>query len=189
MRQTMILTGEINLKTVTDPAAPFARVAKELNEADLVFANLECMLADPPAACAADQVAFHAVREGFYADPVAGEALKLAGFDGVGCANNVTYGEDGVRASLARLKELGIRVVGAGPRPGRGVQAPDHREKRRPFRLSAAHLHLLAARPGGWPTVPGSRHPSGSHGVSTPRGEPARRRADHPDHGRRQRAG
>ena len=114
MRQTMVLTGEINLKTVTDPAAPFGRVAQELHEADLVFANLECMLADPPAACAADQVAFHAVREGFYADPVAGEALKLAGFDGVGCANNVTYGEDGVRASLDRLKELGIPVVGAG---------------------------------------------------------------------------
>ena len=114
MRQTMILTGEINLKTVTDPAIPFGRVAKELNEAELVFANLECMLADPPAACDADHVAFHAVREGFYADPVAGEALKLAGFDGVGCANNVTYGEDGVRASLARLKELGIPVVGAG---------------------------------------------------------------------------
>jgi poly-gamma-glutamate synthesis protein (capsule biosynthesis protein) len=110
----MILTGEINLKTVTDPTVPFGRVSKELGEADLVFANLECMLADPPAECATHQVAFHATREGFYADPVAGEALNLAGFDGVGCANNVTYGEDSIRASLARLKELGIPVTGAG---------------------------------------------------------------------------
>ena len=47
MRQTMILTGEINLKTVTDPTVPFGRVTKELGEADLVFANLECLLADP----------------------------------------------------------------------------------------------------------------------------------------------
>ena len=46
MRQTMLLTGEINLKTVTDPTVPFRRVTKELGEADLVFANLECLLAD-----------------------------------------------------------------------------------------------------------------------------------------------
>ena len=114
MRQTMILTGEINLKTVTDPTVPFGRVTKELGEADLVFANLECLLADPPAAYATNQAAFHRTREGFYAGPVAGEALKLAGFAGVGCANNVTYGEDAIRASLARLKELGIPVTGAG---------------------------------------------------------------------------
>jgi poly-gamma-glutamate capsule biosynthesis protein CapA/YwtB (metallophosphatase superfamily) len=114
MRQTVILTGEINLKTVTDPTVPFGRVTKELNEADLVFANLECLLADPPAAYTADQVAFHRTREGFYAGPVAGEALKLAGFAGVGCANNVTYGEEAIRASLSRLQELGIPVTGAG---------------------------------------------------------------------------
>jgi hypothetical protein len=114
MRQTMILTGEINLKTVTDPMVPFGRVTKELGEADLVFANLECLLADPPAEYATNQTAFHTTSEGFYAGPVAGEALKLAGFDGVGCANNVTYGEDAIRASLARLKALGIPVTGAG---------------------------------------------------------------------------
>src|SRR5216117_3685840 len=85
MRQTMILTGEINLKTVTDPKVPFGRVTTELGEADLVFANLECLLADPPAEYATNQTAFHTTSEGFYAGPVAGEALKLAGFAGVGC--------------------------------------------------------------------------------------------------------
>jgi poly-gamma-glutamate synthesis protein (capsule biosynthesis protein) len=114
MRQTMLLTGEINLKTVTDPTLPFRRVTKELGEADLVFANLECLLADPPAAYATNQAAFHTTREGFYASPAAGEALKLAGIAGVGCANNVTYGEDAIRTSLGRLKELGIPVTGAG---------------------------------------------------------------------------
>lgn len=114
MRQMMILTGEINLKTVTDPTVPFRRVIEPLREADLVFANLECLLASPPTEFAANQVAFHATSEGFYAGPVAGEALRLAGFDGVGCANNVTFGEDAIRASLARLKELGIPVTGAG---------------------------------------------------------------------------
>ena len=107
MRQTMILTGEIHPKTVTDPTVPFRRVTKELGEADLVFANLECLLADPSAEYATNQVACHTAREGFYADPVAGEALKLEGCDGVGCASNVTYGEDAIRASLTRLKELG----------------------------------------------------------------------------------
>src|SRR5919201_626651 len=114
MRQTMILTGEINLKTVTDPTVPFGRVTKELGEADLVFANLECLLADPPAAYTTHQAAFHTIREGFYAGPVAGEALKLAGVAGVGCANHVPYGEEAMRASLARLQELGIPVTGAG---------------------------------------------------------------------------
>ena len=65
MRQTMILTGEINLKTVTDPMVPFGRVTKELGEADLVFANLECLLADPPAEYATHQAAFHTTSEGF----------------------------------------------------------------------------------------------------------------------------
>jgi hypothetical protein len=35
MRQTMLLTGEINLKTVTDPTVPFGRVTTELGAADL----------------------------------------------------------------------------------------------------------------------------------------------------------
>ena len=109
MPQTVLLTGEINLKTVTDPTVPFRRVTDALSHADLVFANLECLLTDPPAEFATNQAAFHATNEGFYAGPVAGEALKLAGFDAVGCANNVTYGEEAIRRSLARLEELGIR--------------------------------------------------------------------------------
>lgn len=114
MRQTVILTGEINLKTVTDPSAPFRHVTDTLGKADLVFANLECLLTDPPEGFATNQAGFHAASEGFYAGSDAGEALKLAGFDAVGCANNVTFGEDAIRRSLARLDELGILVTGAG---------------------------------------------------------------------------
>ena len=107
MRLAMILTGDINLVAVRDPAVPFARVADVLRKADLVFGNLECCLSDPPVGYSLDQ-------EGFYAGPGAGEALKLGGFHGVGCANNVTYGAVAVRASLARLEELGIGYTGAG---------------------------------------------------------------------------
>ena len=122
MRQTMLLTGAINLKTVTDPTVPFGRVPTALGEADPVFANLECLLAAPPAAYATNQAAFHTTREGFYAGPVAGEALKLAGVAGMGCANNVTYGEDAMRASLARLQARGIPVTAGLNREGGVVE-------------------------------------------------------------------
>ena len=75
---SMILTGDVNLMNVADPAVPFARVAEELRAADLVFANLECCLYQPPGG--------HTVEhEGFFADPlVAGKALKMGGIAAVG---------------------------------------------------------------------------------------------------------
>ena len=42
MRRTLILTGDVNLMNVTDPAVPFARVADTLRDADALFGNLEC---------------------------------------------------------------------------------------------------------------------------------------------------
>ena len=67
---SMILTGDVNLMNVADPAVPFARVGQELRAADIVFSNLECCLYQPPQG--------HAVEhEGFFADPaIAGEALR-----------------------------------------------------------------------------------------------------------------
>ena len=107
MLQTMILTGDLNFLQVSDPSVPFARIADRLREADLVFGNLECCLADPPPGYSFE-------REGFYAGPQAGEALKHGGFHAVGCANNVTYGADQIRTSLTRLDDLGIKHTGAG---------------------------------------------------------------------------
>src|SRR6266571_8060246 len=70
---SMILTGDVNLMNVGDPAVPFARMAAEMRAADLVFANLECLLYQPPDG--------HAVEhEGFFADPeIAGEVLRIGG--------------------------------------------------------------------------------------------------------------
>ena len=70
---SLILVGDINLMNVTDAGVPFARVGETLREADLVFANLECLLYQPPDG--------HAVEhEGFFADPeIAGDALQSAG--------------------------------------------------------------------------------------------------------------
>jgi len=103
----MILTGDVNLMNLTDPAVPFGRVADEFRAADLVFSNLECCLYEPPN---------HSVdNEGFYATPtVGGEALAHAHIRAVGIANNVNYGEAAILASVARLDKLGIAHTGAG---------------------------------------------------------------------------
>ena len=102
----LILTGDVNLMNVTDPSVPFARVADELRDA-VTFSNFECCLFDPGGH------SFH--NEGFYAHPgPGGEALKLAGIDAVGIANNVNYGEAAILASIARLDAIGIPHTGAG---------------------------------------------------------------------------
>src|SRR6185503_1055824 len=103
----MILTGDVNLMNVDDPAVPFARVRDEFRTTDVVFSNLECCLYAPPLD--------HAVEhEGFFASPLAGEALRSAGIGAVGVANNVNYGEAAITASIARLDQLGIAHTGAG---------------------------------------------------------------------------
>src|SRR6516165_2499918 len=85
MTARMVLTGDVNLMNVTDPAVPFSLVADEFHAADIVFCNLECCLCQPPSG--------HSVEhEGFLADPV----------------------EAAIMASIARLDELGIAHTGAG---------------------------------------------------------------------------
>lgn len=108
MTTSLILTGDVNLMNVTDPAVPFALVAPLFHRADVVFGNLECCLYDPPNG--------HVVEhEGFHASPEAGgQALKLAGFDAVGIANNVNYGEAAILSSIDALDRTGIPHTGAG---------------------------------------------------------------------------
>src|ERR1044071_2464480 len=112
---SMILVGDVNLMNVDDPAVPFARVGDELRAADLVFANLECCLYEPPDGHTAE-------HEGFFADPqTAGEALKIGRIAAVGLANNVNYGSAAILGSIGRLDRLRIahnrgrgRLRGAG---------------------------------------------------------------------------
>lgn len=112
MTCNLILTGDVNLVNVDDPAVPFRKVSTEFNAADLVFSNLECCLYLPPHGVSVDDAR---LNEGFFADPVAGgEALCLAGIQAVGIANNVNYGAEAITASIARLDELGVAHTGAG---------------------------------------------------------------------------
>jgi poly-gamma-glutamate capsule biosynthesis protein CapA/YwtB (metallophosphatase superfamily) len=105
---TMILTGDVNLMNVADPKVPFALVRDAFRNADVVFGNLECCLVETPPG--------HSVsNEGFFADPVVGgEALRLAGIQAVGIANNVHYGNANILGSIARLDALGVLHAGAG---------------------------------------------------------------------------
>lgn len=105
----MILTGDVNLMNVDNPAVPFALVAPLFADAAVVFGNLECCLYQPETAHS-----FH--TEGFFADPLpGGAALRRAGIAAVGIANNVNYGEAPILGSIARLDALGIGHTGAGP--------------------------------------------------------------------------
>jgi hypothetical protein len=105
---TLILIGDVNLMNVGDPAVPFARVRDTFGDADLVFANLECCLYQPPRGHS-----FH--NEGFFADPaIGGEALRAAGIGAVGIANNVNYGEAAILGSVAMLDTIGVPHTGAG---------------------------------------------------------------------------
>ena len=107
MPQTILLTGDVNLMNVTEPGVPFRLVAPIFKQSDFVFSNLECCFYDPPGGRAVE-------NEGFFAAPATGKALKLAGIQAVGIANNVNYGEAAITASIARLDELGIPHTGAG---------------------------------------------------------------------------
>ena len=107
MKHSLILTGDINLLGVSDPAVPFARIGGELRSADLVFSNLECCFYEPGTERSVED-------EGFYATLKSAEALKLGGVHAVGNANNVNYGAPAIRSSLKALDAVGIPHTGAG---------------------------------------------------------------------------
>jgi poly-gamma-glutamate synthesis protein (capsule biosynthesis protein) len=107
MPQTLMLTGDVNLMNVADPGVPFKLVAPLFAKSDFVFSNLECCFYIPPGGHSLE-------NEGFFAEAAAAEALKIAGIQAVGIANNVNYGEAAITASTARLDQIGIPHTGAG---------------------------------------------------------------------------
>ena len=101
------MCGDVNLMNVDDARAPFTRVIDVLSSADLRFANLECCFYQPAGARSLGD-------EGFYANPKIAPALREAGFDVVGTANNVNYGSEAILSSLAALDEAGVAHTGTG---------------------------------------------------------------------------
>ncbi len=138
---SMILTGDVNLMNVDDPAVPFARVQDEFRAADVVFSNLECCLYDPPRD--------HAVEnEGFFASSrIGGEALRRAGIAAVGIANNVNYGDAAITASIAQARRP-WHPAHRRRRERRGSAGARHRgAPRHSLRLPATQLGVLADQP------------------------------------------
>jgi poly-gamma-glutamate capsule biosynthesis protein CapA/YwtB (metallophosphatase superfamily) len=157
MRRTVLFTGDINLMNVSNPAAPFARVTDTLQSADVLFGNLECCLYDPGASRSLGD-------EGFYAPPAAGQALKLAGYDVIGNANNVNYGSEAIMSSVRELDRLGIAHVGAGANRA-DARAPAIVER------AGMRFGFLQRTSVYWPT----NHEAGEHtpGVAALRGNTA----------------
>lgn len=108
MTLNLILTGDINLMGVENPAVPFSLVEREFRAADIVFGNLESCLYDAPGPHRHDNPAFFAPSK------TAGDALKCGGIQAVGLANNVNFGDEAIAASIRRLDELHIPHTGAG---------------------------------------------------------------------------
>ena len=107
MKQKLILTGDIHLGHVDDPAEPFALVREVLGEADVVFGNLE--------GCLYDSSVTVDYKPGWHhVGPKPAPALRHGGFHALGCANNVNFGAEAIMATVARLDEMGIAHTGAG---------------------------------------------------------------------------
>lgn len=92
------------------PARPWGDVLPLLEQADLRFANLECVLAD-------DGPPWPGKRFHFRSDRRNVASLEAAGVDVVSLANNhvLDHGVQALREMLAVLDEHGIQHTGAGP--------------------------------------------------------------------------
>jgi poly-gamma-glutamate synthesis protein (capsule biosynthesis protein) len=126
MTTRIVLTGDINLLGIDDPAVPFIKLDR-LRNADFVLGNLECCLYEPPEVreMMRDDVSGY---EGLYVPLAAGIALRLGGYHGVGNANNQNYGADAILVSNVHLDELGIAHAGTG-RNSAAASAPFVLEK------------------------------------------------------------
>lgn len=136
---TLLFAGDIMLdrgvewyiKEHKDWAWPFRKVASNLWQADLVFANLESVISDK----GEKQGSMYSFR----ADPKTLGGLAFSGIDIVSVANNhsLDYGIEAFLDSIQRLKESGIAPVGGGG---------DKKEAHAPFlkTIEGTRIALLA---------------------------------------------
>ena len=100
-------------------SGPLAGIAPALRAADFAFANLEVPLTDARTPTATKTAAELRARTQFVlkADPRHIAALRNAGLDAVGLANNhaMDYGAAGLAQERTLLARWGIRAAGAGP--------------------------------------------------------------------------
>lgn len=109
---TLMLVGDTNLQNRSDPAEAFKYVLPVLREADVLFGQLEGLLAPPSTDLLAPDIPH---KIGWcHSDPGMVGGLVAAGFAGVSCASNVAYGTQAILTGLATLEEAGIAHCGIG---------------------------------------------------------------------------
>ena len=108
---SLLIIGDVQVHDRrADPATAFVNMRETLMTADLVYANLEGVLvkSQGPEGDIPD-------KKGWTHPGTGGViALKSAGIDAVGLANNVAYGRNNILATKKLLDEHGIVNVGAG---------------------------------------------------------------------------
>jgi poly-gamma-glutamate synthesis protein (capsule biosynthesis protein) len=107
---TLLLLGDFNVQKREDPTDALQHVRGTLNEADLVYANLEGLLVDSkgPALDLPNKSGWT------HLGPESVQALIAGNIAAVGAANNVAFGRDKILESLAVLDANGIAHAGAG---------------------------------------------------------------------------
>lgn len=115
---TLLLTGDIMLggeflnfkdRQNVDYEYPFRSIKSLLEEADIVFGNLECTLSK-------EGIARKDKTMALYAPPESISALKYLGFNAVSVGNNHIndYGPQGLEKTMEILKENNVPFFGAG---------------------------------------------------------------------------
>jgi poly-gamma-glutamate synthesis protein (capsule biosynthesis protein) len=107
---TLLLLGDFNVQKRENPADALQHVRQTLNQADLVYANLEGLLVQShgPASDLPNKSGWTHLGQ----DAV--EALVAGNISVVGVANNVAYGRDEIIESISVLDANGIAHTGAG---------------------------------------------------------------------------
>ena len=103
-----VIVGDVNVQRRRDPTGAFRHVKSVLTEADVLYGNLEGCLFTPGDNDIPNKDGWH------HSDERMVEGLTAVGFDAVGCANNVTYGEEAIQNTMAVLDREGIRRCGVG---------------------------------------------------------------------------
>jgi poly-gamma-glutamate capsule biosynthesis protein CapA/YwtB (metallophosphatase superfamily) len=117
---SLLILGDIQVHSRrADPTTVFVNMRDTLAAADLVYANLEGVLVTS----AGPDVDIPDKKGWTHPGPGGARALKAAGIDLVGLANNVAYGRQNILETMRRLDEQGIVHVGAGRNIG-GAHAP-----------------------------------------------------------------
>ncbi len=107
---TLLLLGDFNVQKRDDPATALVHVHETLNQADLVYANLEGLLvkSEGPDKDIPGKGGWQ------HLGPESVLALKAGNIQAVGVANNVAYGRANIMKSLSVLDANEIMHAGAG---------------------------------------------------------------------------